>query len=78
MYLHTAHIIDSSWQYTILLLGEVERQLVKAPDLAEFPGCAIVLCGDINRPEVKRLSKQFRKCQLVNKPAWGNLILNLV
>ena len=44
----------------------------------EFPGCAIVLCGDVNRLEVKRLSKQFRKCDLVDKPARGNLILNLV
>ena len=39
----------------------------------EFPGCAIVSCGDVNRLEVKRFSKQFRKCDLVDKPAMGNL-----
>ena len=33
--LHVSHIV--SWRFTILLLGEIERQLLKAPLAAAIP-----------------------------------------
>ena len=44
----------------------------------KFPGCGLLLCGDFNRLNIKRITTQFRLKQLVNKPTRGERILDLV
>ena len=44
----------------------------------EFPGCGLLLCGDFNCLNIKRITTQFRLKQLVNKPTRGKWILDLV
>ena len=43
-----------------------------------YPGCGILLCGDFNRLNVKRLLNQFKLKQIVDKPTRGDRILDLV
>ncbi|KXJ21511.1 hypothetical protein AC249_AIPGENE788 [Exaiptasia diaphana] len=44
----------------------------------EYPGCGLLLCGDFNRLNIRRLSTQFQLKQLVDKPTRGDQILDLV
>ncbi len=44
----------------------------------QYPGCGIFLAGDFNRPNVNRLSTQFKMKQLVRSSTRGDRILDLI
>ena len=44
----------------------------------QHPGCGILLCGDFNRLNIRRLTTQFKLKQLVDKPTRGDRTLDLV
>ena len=43
-----------------------------------YPGCGLLLCGDFNRLDIRRITSQFKLKQIVNKPTRGDQILDLV
>ena len=52
--------------------------VTQATVAGDLPGCGILLCRDFKRLKVNHLSTQFRLSQLVDKPARGDQILDLV
>ena len=41
-----------------------------------YPGYGLLLCGDFNRLDIRRITSQFKLKQIVNKPTRGDQILD--